>query len=116
MLELVDDEETEILPGVRLVEAAGHTPGHVAAAIRSGDEEAMYYGDAIIHADDFANPDRARVLDGDAEMTRISRRRLLSRSAETGGAVVAFHVASAGTVSATNGAYHWSPLQPARGG
>jgi glyoxylase-like metal-dependent hydrolase (beta-lactamase superfamily II) len=42
-------EEKELGAGVRVIPAAGHTPGHMVVAISSGGEELWSTGDALIH-------------------------------------------------------------------
>jgi glyoxylase-like metal-dependent hydrolase (beta-lactamase superfamily II) len=93
-----------------VIPAPGHTPGHIAAAIRSGDATAIYVADTIMHAVEVEQPDRVSSMDTDPDLTRESRRRLLERSAEEGSIVAAFHVGEAGRVSKTSQGYAWSPL------
>lgn len=109
LLQLVE-EETEILPGIGVISAPGHTPGHIAATIRSGEEEAIYLADTILHRIQIEQSDRVSVLDMDHEMTKATRRRLLERSAQEGSTVVAFHVSEAGRISKGTEGYRWSPL------
>jgi len=42
-------KEREILPGVRVIPAAGHTPGHLMVVFSSAGEELWSAGDALIH-------------------------------------------------------------------
>ena len=55
-LDLID-HETEIAPGIRAVEAPGHTPGHMAVAVTSGGEELLYISDTVIHPIHLQRPD-----------------------------------------------------------
>jgi len=41
--------ESEILPGLRVIPAEGHTPGHMVVAFSSEGEELWSTGDALIH-------------------------------------------------------------------
>jgi glyoxylase-like metal-dependent hydrolase (beta-lactamase superfamily II) len=43
------DKETEVIPGVRVIPAPGHTPGHVALLIASRGEALLNLGDAAVH-------------------------------------------------------------------
>ena len=61
-MELVS-EETEVLPGVWLLPAVGHTPGHMVVALTSGDDGALYLGDAVLDEANFAHPDWASVYE-----------------------------------------------------
>ena len=40
--------ETELLPGVRLVPAPGHTLGHCVVTLASGSQQAIFLADAIL--------------------------------------------------------------------
>lgn len=43
-MELVS-QNTEVLPGVWLLPAPGHTPGHLVVALTAGNDGALYLGD-----------------------------------------------------------------------
>jgi glyoxylase-like metal-dependent hydrolase (beta-lactamase superfamily II) len=47
------DAEVEVAPGVRLIAAPGHTPGHVCVALTSGSEMGIYTGDLLHHPSQF---------------------------------------------------------------
>ena len=47
MLDLVDGEQ-EVAPGIRVLPAPGHTPGHVAISISAGSQHAIFVGDAVL--------------------------------------------------------------------
>jgi glyoxylase-like metal-dependent hydrolase (beta-lactamase superfamily II) len=41
--------EAEIVPGIRVIPAPGHTPGHMVVSVTSGDEQLLYASDAATH-------------------------------------------------------------------
>lgn len=41
---------TEIVPGLAYVDTAGHTPGHVSVLLKSGSEQLLIGGDALVNA------------------------------------------------------------------
>ena len=43
------DRETEILPGIRVIGAPWHTPGHIVLSISSQDEQLLYLSDLVLH-------------------------------------------------------------------
>ena len=45
---LVEDE-SDILPGIRMIAAPGHTPGHAVVSFSSGDEKLLYIGDTVLY-------------------------------------------------------------------
>jgi glyoxylase-like metal-dependent hydrolase (beta-lactamase superfamily II) len=74
--------DREIAPGVRIVPTYGHTPGHSALHLSSGDRQALIWGD-IIHAPalQFARPDWTIAFDADQDAAVATRARMLDRSA-----------------------------------
>src|SRR5262249_4273582 len=98
----------EPLAGVRLVDAPGHTPGHVAVEVDAGDDTLLYVADAFVHELQLEHPDWTALFDTDAADTVASRRALLDRAAERGAIVAAFH-AGIGRVARAGDAYRFEP-------
>jgi glyoxylase-like metal-dependent hydrolase (beta-lactamase superfamily II) len=72
--------EDEVVPGIRFVSAPGHTPGHTAFHISSGNEQLMISSDAAyVPALCAAHPGWHGVFDQDPMAAEASRRRLLDR-------------------------------------
>jgi glyoxylase-like metal-dependent hydrolase (beta-lactamase superfamily II) len=101
--------EVEVLPGLRLLPAPGHTPGHLALAITSGREGALYLGDAFVHESQFTHPDLDAVVDTLPGVTARTRRRLLEQAVREGRSVVAFHMPRIGSVTASGKAFTFEP-------
>ena len=74
----VDGEE--ILPGITVAECAGHTPGHSAYVLKSGDKQLVVWGD-LVHIPEIQlrRPDVAMIFDYDPQMAIETRRELLKR-------------------------------------
>ncbi|QSX73576.1 MBL fold metallo-hydrolase [Lysobacter arenosi] len=72
-----------VVPGVvTAVEVAGHTPGHSAYEIQSGNERLLYIGDAAHHyVISVQRPEWTVQYDQDAPAAQASRRALLQRAA-----------------------------------
>jgi glyoxylase-like metal-dependent hydrolase (beta-lactamase superfamily II) len=102
-------EERQILPGVTAIPAPGHTPGHMAVAITSGGEGALYLGDSVMHGLNFEHTDWLSPLDAIPNLTIESRRRLLERAVNEQWTVVAFHLSGRGRVSRSQREYRWDP-------
>lgn len=66
----------EGLPGVRLVELPGHTPGHSGWMIESGGESLLIWGD-VVHLPglQFERPEATLIYDLDPAQAEASRRR-----------------------------------------
>jgi glyoxylase-like metal-dependent hydrolase (beta-lactamase superfamily II) len=72
--------EPEVAPGIRLVSAPGHTPGHRAFHLSSGSSQLMVSNDtAYVPALVVANPGWHGQYDQDAALAEASRRKLLDR-------------------------------------
>jgi len=98
-------KEAEIVPGIRVLAAPGHTPGHSMVEVTSGTDRLLIWGD-IVHAASlqFAKPDWAINFDTDQQAAIASRKRVLDQVAadrvQIAGAHLAFpgigHVGRAG--------------------
>lgn len=83
----------EIVPGmVTAVEVAGHTPGHSAFRIASGEETLLYVGDSVHHfVISVGHPGWKINFDTDEPTARASREALLAELAESGEQIYAYH-------------------------
>jgi glyoxylase-like metal-dependent hydrolase (beta-lactamase superfamily II) len=73
-------DEDEVAPGIRFVNAPGHTPGHRAFHLSSGSSQLMISNDtAYVPALVVANPGWYGQYDQDATTAEASRRKLLDR-------------------------------------
>jgi glyoxylase-like metal-dependent hydrolase (beta-lactamase superfamily II) len=76
---LVEDER-EVAPGVSLVKAPGHTPGHSAFLVSSGNRQLMISNDtAYVPALLAPNPEWQGAYDQDGPLAVESRRKLIDR-------------------------------------
>jgi glyoxylase-like metal-dependent hydrolase (beta-lactamase superfamily II) len=72
--------EDEVVPGIRFVKAYGHTAGHTAFHLSSGNEQLMISGDlAYLPAFSMGHPDWHGAFDQDAATAQASRHRVLDR-------------------------------------
>ena len=82
--------DAEILPGVRAVKTGGHTAGHQALEVTSGDQTVVYYADIVPSSYHVKVPYVASVdlfpLD-----TMAVKRELVKRLLESGGAIAFDH-------------------------
>jgi glyoxylase-like metal-dependent hydrolase (beta-lactamase superfamily II) len=104
LLELVS-EETDVLPGVRILRAPGHTPGHIALAITSGHEGAIWLGDAVLDEVSLEHPDWVSAFELIPSMSVTTRRRLIERSISEHRLLVAFHMAGRGYAEHAGASY-----------
>ena len=109
LLELVDGEG-EVAPGIGVVPAPGHTPGHMAIRVTDGDATALYVGDAVTTEVSFDHPEWTSRLEIDRPAAARTRRRLLDQAAGAGTIITGFHMAGAGRVEAAGDAYRFTAL------
>jgi glyoxylase-like metal-dependent hydrolase (beta-lactamase superfamily II) len=102
------EDEADVLPGVRLVPAPGHTPGHAAVAVTSGDAGLLYLADAVVHRLHVEHPEWMSAFDAIPEATVRTRRLLFERAARAASPVVAFHIGY-GRVERNDGGYRFDP-------
>jgi glyoxylase-like metal-dependent hydrolase (beta-lactamase superfamily II) len=83
----------ELIPGVvRAVEVKGHTPGHSAYRISSGQESLLYVGDSMHHfVVSVQKPEWIISFDGDGKTGAASRATLIADSAAAGQRIYAVH-------------------------
>lgn len=82
----------EAAPGLIAVAAAGHTPGHSAFALQSGDRRLMIMSDLTNHPALFVrNPDWQAVFDMDGDMARATRRKMLDMAVSEKAQVAFYH-------------------------
>ncbi len=105
--------ECEICPGVRVIPAPGHTPGHLAVRISSGGASLLNIGDAASHPLHLARPGWESGFDSDPEQACDTRRALAEMAERAGSKLMALHFPfpSVGSLVAdTGGGWEWSPV------
>ncbi|AZS82876.1 MBL fold metallo-hydrolase [Streptomyces griseoviridis] len=107
---------TEIAEGIRAWSLPGHTPGHTAWVLDTGDgREVVAFGDALHSPVQVAHPEWEVILDTDRDEAERSRRRLIDQLARDGvyGFGVHFADQQLGTV---DGSGRWRPWSDAADG
>jgi glyoxylase-like metal-dependent hydrolase (beta-lactamase superfamily II) len=115
-LSLVDDA-AEVVPGIRVAAAAGHTPGHVALSIASDGDHLLHISDVVLHPLHLEQPTWTPVFDILPEEAAASKRRIFDRAAEQQGLVFAHHFPpfpNLGRVRKHRAGWQWQPIQPGR--
>lgn len=102
-----------LLPGVvTAVAADGHTPGHSAYEITSGDEHLLYIGDTVHHfVISVQRPEWTVQYDENAPLAQTHRRALLQRAADDKLRVYAVHFPfpGLGHIEAQGDSFVWVP-------
>jgi glyoxylase-like metal-dependent hydrolase (beta-lactamase superfamily II) len=83
----------EVFPGVTAVPSLGHTPGHTAFLVASGNDQLMIWGDTV-HVPEVqtAFPDAGMAFDTDLAAAAASRKRMFDRVSADGILVAGMHL------------------------
>ncbi|MCP2500196.1 MAG: MBL fold metallo-hydrolase [Deltaproteobacteria bacterium] len=103
----------KIVPGLEVVSAPGHTPGHIALLVSSGKEALLHAVDTVHHHKlMFAHPEWTSAFDSDPKMGADTRRKILDRSAADGLRVLGYHLPFPGighVRAVKGGGFEWVP-------
>jgi glyoxylase-like metal-dependent hydrolase (beta-lactamase superfamily II) len=103
LLDLVDGD-AEVVRGVRLIRAPGHSPGH--AVVELGDPvEALFLADAVLHEVGFEHPEWICAIDTDPPLAVATRRALLERASDQRLLVAGYHLGRHGYVERNGDAF-----------
>jgi glyoxylase-like metal-dependent hydrolase (beta-lactamase superfamily II) len=108
------DGEMEAAPGIRTVAAPGHTPGHIAFHIASGNAQMIFSGDAFYQpALSLKTPHWHGAFDQDGPLAETSRRALADRIVADKIMVSGYHFPwpGAGQLAKDGAGYSLMPLQ-----
>lgn len=87
------DGERSIVPGVSIIDLAGHTPGHIGVRIEDGGKSLLMVGDMLFHPS--LHPvatDIGFIFEQDPEAARVMRARFFPRAAEEKALIAATHM------------------------
>lgn len=108
------DGASELVPGIRVQPASGHTPGHSFVVVESDGQKLVLWGD-LIHAAavQFPYPEVTIVFDGDAPAAAMQRRKAFAEAAREGYLIGAAHISfpGFGRVRKDGTGYRWVPVQ-----
>lgn len=95
----------EIFPGVTMLKAPGHTPGHAMCLINSGADTLLIWGDTV-HVPEVQStlPHAGVVFDVDPQGAADTRRRVFDMAATDGIPVMGMHLGFPGLVHLDRGA------------
>lgn len=106
------EEDTEIMPGVSVIAAPGHTPGHMAVCFTSEGEELFYIGDAVLHPLHLEHPEWLPIYDVLPDKAADTKRRLFDLVADRESLVIGQHFTpfpSLGYVNKSEIGWEWVP-------
>jgi glyoxylase-like metal-dependent hydrolase (beta-lactamase superfamily II) len=103
----------EVAPGIRAVDAAGHSPGMMAYHVESQGKRLLIWADACIHyVVSIQRPEWQVDVDDDKEQAVATRKRILDMVTNEALFVAGFHMPfpGVGIVEKSAGAYRWNPV------
>jgi glyoxylase-like metal-dependent hydrolase (beta-lactamase superfamily II) len=85
--------ESEVFPGVTAVPSLGHTPGHTAYLVASGNDQLMIWGDTV-HVPEVqtAFPEAGMAFDTDLAAAAAARKRMFDRVSADGILIAGMHL------------------------
>jgi glyoxylase-like metal-dependent hydrolase (beta-lactamase superfamily II) len=111
-IKLIGDN-VEVAPGIRSIDAPGHTPGHMAWHLSSGTAQMLVLADVVTYNPVFLrNPGWHGSFDADGALAETQRRKLLERAIADKMMVTAYHFTfpSAGTIAKDGAGYAFTPV------
>jgi glyoxylase-like metal-dependent hydrolase (beta-lactamase superfamily II) len=108
-------EDGELVPGIRAVNAKGHTPGHTAYAVESQGQKLLIWGDLVhAHAVQFSKPDVTIEFDSDQKQALATRRSIMKSVAADRSLAAGMHLPFPGIGHIRvdgKGSYAWVPVE-----
>lgn len=104
----------QLLPGLTIVPAYGHTPGHSAYQFQSEGQTLLIWGDIVHnHAVQFQRPEVSFDFDTDSQLAVKTRKQLFADVAKNRWWVAGAHLPfpGLGHLMAEPNAYHWIPIE-----
>jgi glyoxylase-like metal-dependent hydrolase (beta-lactamase superfamily II) len=108
------DRESNVVPGIGVIPAPGHTPGHIVASISSGDERLLYIGDTVLYPLHLEHPDWLPIYDIIPEKAEVSKHRIFDMAAQEKAWVIGQHFPpfpSLGHVVKKGAGWEWQPIE-----
>ena len=109
---ILADNKAEILPGIKLIPAPGHTPGNIMVEISSERESVLCIGDIIHSQKEFINPEYLTMFDVNPEQAMRTRQQVLSDIVALEKLVFACHFdfPGLGYITIHDGNFTWQPI------
>jgi glyoxylase-like metal-dependent hydrolase (beta-lactamase superfamily II) len=107
------DGETTLVPGIRAVPAAGHTPGHTVYVVESKGQKLLLWGDLMhVASVQFPNPAVVIGFDTDSDMAVAARRKVFADAAAKGYLIGGAHLSfpGMGHLRASGSGYTYVPI------
>ena len=104
------DDGADVLPGVRVRSAPGHTPGHSALEIAGDEGVLLHLADVIHDRCHVEHPSWDALYDRDVDVALATRTALLAEAEERAAVVMASHIPEPGRIERRDGRAVWADL------
>jgi glyoxylase-like metal-dependent hydrolase (beta-lactamase superfamily II) len=106
------EQDTKILPGLRFIGTAGHTPGHSVVELSSKGSKLLLTSDAFLHPIHIEQPGWYASVDVQPDLAVRARRTLLERASAEQALVLSFHFSfpGLGYIRKGEAGYRWEPI------
>jgi glyoxylase-like metal-dependent hydrolase (beta-lactamase superfamily II) len=106
------DSESEILPGVCVIPALGHTLGHIAVLLESGGQRLLHVVDAMHNPVQVEHPNWSPAFDMQPDVSAKTRRALMERAAPQHTPLLAYHFRfpGMGHLTPSGDSWLWEPI------
>jgi glyoxylase-like metal-dependent hydrolase (beta-lactamase superfamily II) len=111
------DKEGEVVPGIKFIQTAGHTPGHISLFVSSGSHRLLCLGDLIHDTAEFSRPDLYRDTDTESGLASLSRAKILNEVLQPNTLVFASHFSfpGLGYIVKDGDSWQWQPVDISSG-
>jgi glyoxylase-like metal-dependent hydrolase (beta-lactamase superfamily II) len=112
-MNLVEDE-SDVLPGIHMIAAPGHTPGHAVVSFSSGGEELLYLGDTVLYPLHLDHLDWLPIYDILPEKADPSKHKIFDYAADKNTWVIGQHFPpfpSLGHIAKKDDGWQWQPVE-----
>jgi len=108
------EAETEFLPGLTLLPAPGHRPGHSVVCLSLGGKHLLHLADTVGHPILMLHPDWHWPFDTAPEQAAETRKQLLSWASENQAMLFGSHLPfpGLGTIKSHETGWLWEPVEP----
>jgi glyoxylase-like metal-dependent hydrolase (beta-lactamase superfamily II) len=109
--------ESQVVPGVRVLPAPGHTPGQIVVQVSSEDAQLLYISDTVLFPLHLEHPGWLPIYDILPNEADASKHRIFDQAAESGALVMGQHFPpfpSLGHVSKIGEGWQWQPIEATR--
>jgi glyoxylase-like metal-dependent hydrolase (beta-lactamase superfamily II) len=102
--------ESEVAPGIRVLQSPGHTPGHMHVRVENAGAAAVVLGDVAVHPEQLADPRLVYASDGDPAAAAETRIRVLGEVADEGVPAILAHFRGAGRIRRDGDRFTWTAI------